>query len=85
MPRAIVSRKTIDTLIRAKVRTLETCSGIEALPVVHDASGSEGCNWKIPGWVGEADSVGMCLQKLSSYLAFLRTQFDIAAENNAGA
>ena len=82
MNRAIVSRKTLDALIRAKLAALEDCPRVEALPVTWaNGSGSKGCNWTIPGWVGDAQAVSRCLEKIDHYLEFLRAQFDIAAED----
>lgn len=83
--RAIVSRKTLDALIRAKLATLDGCVSVEALPVTWrngngrnaTATGNGHCNWEIPGWVGEADVVRSCAEKLDHYLDFLREQFDI--------
>jgi hypothetical protein len=81
MNRAIVSRKTLDALIRAKIATLEECVRVEPLPVTwsRDCNGS-GCNWAVPGWVGEAHVVTSCLEKIEHYLDFLRDQFDIPTE-----
>jgi hypothetical protein len=92
MKRAIVSRKTLDALIRAKLATLDGCTAVEALPVTwrngngHGAnSGGNGhCNWEIPGWVGEAEVVKTCSAKLDHYLDFLREQFDIPAPSTVG-
>lgn len=85
MPRAVVSRKTLDALIRAKLATLAECPNVEALPVTWKG-GPNGhkCNWMIPGWLGEAHSVNGCLAKLEHYLEFLQEQFDIPPEG-AGA
>jgi hypothetical protein len=85
MTRAIVSRKTLDALIRAKLATLNECPHVEALPVTWSATANgKCCNWVIPGWVGDARVVNECLEKLAHYLDFLREQFDIAPDS-AGA
>jgi hypothetical protein len=85
MKRAIVSPKTLDALIRAKLSTLSECPQVEALPVTwNEAHNGHNCNWMIPGWVGEAEVVPQCLEKLQHYLDFLRDQFDIPT-NGAGA
>jgi len=42
-----------------------------------------GCNWTIPGWVGDADLVKSCVERLGHYLAFLQEQFDIPAQDPA--
>jgi hypothetical protein len=82
MTRAIVSRRTLDALIRAKLATLDECPHVEALPVTwngKEANGS-GCNWVIPGWIGDANVVNGCLEELKHYLDFLREQFDVPSE-----
>ena len=83
MNRAIVSRKTLDALIRAKLATLEGCGAVEALPVTYATHNGHGCNWTIPGWVGDADEVRDCVEKLGHYLSFLQTQFDIPVRGTA--
>jgi hypothetical protein len=83
MQRAIVSRKTLDSLIRAKLATMPDCSAIEALPVTWQERHAAGCNWTIPGWVGESSLVAQCRQHLEHYLAFLQAQFDISAQDFA--
>lgn len=85
MTRAVVSRKTLDALIRAKLATLSDCRHVEALPVTWNGkhnghNGNCHCNWMIPGWVGEANAVNGCVEKLEHYLEFLQEQFDIPAE-----
>ena len=84
MPRAIVSPKTIDALIRAKLATLAESPQVEALPVTWTRGNGRCCNWTIPGWLGEALAVDSCTGKLEHYLDFLRSQFDIPAEDHAG-
>lgn len=85
MNRAIISRRTLDALIRAKLATLEECAKVEALPVTHSAGRSHGCNWVVPGWLGESAHVTSCLDKLDHYLGFLRSQFDIPVRGTAEA
>ena len=85
MTRAIVSPKTLDALIRAKLATLTDCPHVEALPVaLTESRDGRGCNWVIPGWLGDAGVVNGCLEKLQHYLDFLREQFDIAPERVGG-
>ena len=79
MPRAIIDSSILDSLIRAKLATLEGCTGAEPLPVAWRDSG-EGCNWHIPGWVGDAHAVRDCSGKMGQYLSFLQAQFDIPRE-----
>lgn len=81
MTRAVVSRKTLDALIRAKLATLSECPHVEALPVTWNGThNGHKCNWTIPGWVGDAKAVNGCLEKLEHYLEFLREQFDIPSQ-----
>ena len=80
MNRAIVSRKTLDALIRAKIATLDECFRVEPLPVTWSNGNGHACNWTVPGWVGDAQVVSSCLEKIAHYLDFLREQFDIALE-----
>ena len=85
MTRAIVSPKTLDALIRAKLATLTECPRVEALPVTwNENHNGHNCNWVIPGWVGDATVVSRCVEKLEHYLDFLRDQFDIPGDR-AGA
>ena len=84
MNKAIVSRKTLDALIRAKLATLDGCGAVEALPVTHaNGSGGEGCNWVVPGWLGDAARVRTCVENIDHYLGFLRSQFDIPVRGTA--
>lgn len=85
MKRAIVSRKTLDALIRAKVAALDGCHQIEALPVTwRNGHRDGGCNWTIPGWVGDASLVERCVEQLGHYLAFLQEQFNIPPREASG-
>lgn len=79
MERAIIDKTIIDSLIRAKVATLGECARVEPLPVAYRHTGN-GCNWFIPGWVGDANLVTRCADRISSYLSFLQAQFDIPRE-----
>ena len=80
MNRAIVTRNTLDALIRAKLATLAGCTAVEALPVTWNENADGGCNWIVPGWVGESELVARCQEKLRHYLAFLEEQFDIPSQ-----
>lgn len=77
MNKAIVSRKTLDALIRAKLATVDECHAVEALPVALNENAAARCNWVIPGWVGDSERVRTCVEKLEAYLEFLQSQFDI--------
>lgn len=76
MARATISRKILDTLIRAKMSAVSPCKGVTAMPVTHHPDG-EHCNWKIPGWTGDGDAVKKCREQIRDYVALLQSQFDI--------
>jgi hypothetical protein len=76
MARAVVTRKTLDTLLRAKIATLPACASVEALPVARRPGGA-GCNWSAPGFVGEADAVRKCVEEIEGYVAILQAQFNL--------
>ncbi len=80
MSRAIVSKPILDTLIRAKLANLNGCAAIEPLPVAWCATQINGCNWKIPGWAGEASAVRRCTAMVDDYIRFLQEQFNIPEE-----
>lgn len=80
MPKATISKRVLDTLIRAKLAKIGHCGNVEPLPVTWREPNSSGCNWEIPGWTGDAKTVAQCVDQLREYLRFLREQFDIAEE-----
>ena len=77
MPKATISRRVLDTLIRAKIAKLNGCAAIEPMPVAWKKRDAGGCNWVIPGWTGDARMVESCIEQIADYLRFLREQFDI--------
>ena len=77
MGRAIVSKTVLDSLIRAKLASIEPCAQVEPLPVAWNENPLNGCNWVVPGWAGEGPAVRLCLEKIAPYLGFLQAQFDI--------
>lgn len=77
MPKATISKRVLDTLIRAKIAKLNGCSAIEPMPVAWRKRDPGGCNWTIPGWTGDARLVASCVEQIADYLRFLRDQFDI--------
>ncbi len=81
MPKAIISKRVLDTLIRAKLSRLENCHQIEPLPVAWRNRDRNGCNWEIPGWTGESRGIDSCLDQLRDYLHFLSEQFDVPEES----
>jgi hypothetical protein len=80
MERAVIERTIIDALIRAKLATLSPGERVEAMPVAWQPPNVNGCNWFIPGWIGDARGIVRCSEHLAHYLAFLQSQFDIPEE-----
>jgi hypothetical protein len=83
MPRALVSKTVLDALIRNKIASTPGCEGVTALPVAYDAARTAGCNWKVPGWVGDSRRIAACRDALETYVRFLGLQFDVPAEGEA--
>ena len=81
MPKATISKRVLDTLIRAKLRKVEECLGVEPLPVTWRRRDRQGCNWEIPGWTGDLHHVEDCIGHLRDYLKFLSEQFDVPEES----
>ena len=77
MPRALVASTVLDAMIRNKLVNTPGCEGVEAMPVVLDPSRAGGCNWKVPGWLGDPLRLAICRDQLEGYVRFLGTQFDI--------
>jgi len=80
MPKATISKRVLDTLIRAKLARLDNCANTEPLPVAWRRRDSGGCNWEIPGWTGDSYNVDNCRRQLRDYLRFLSEQFDVPEE-----
>jgi hypothetical protein len=85
MPKATISRRVLDTLIRAKIAKLNGCGAIEPMPVAWRKRDAGGCNWTIPGWTGDAHMVQSCVEQIGDYLRFLREQFDIPEDEETAA
>jgi hypothetical protein len=73
----------LDTLIRAKLAKMGDCRKVDPLPVAWRRRENGGCNWEIPGWIGDGGEVQSCLEHLRDYLRFLGEQFDIPEEESA--
>lgn len=80
MLRAIVSKRVIDRLIRARVVESVPCNDVEPLPVVWRGRVGFACNWEIPGWQGPTRRVDHCRRAVDGYLRYLESQFDIPDE-----
>ncbi len=83
MSKATVNKKILDTLIRAKVATLTSCTGVRPLPVTWHAPDAAGINWVVSGWAGETDAVQRCIEQIQSYLHLLRAHFQIPNETSS--
>lgn len=81
MAKATISKRVLDTLIRAKLARLDNCTNIEPLPVAWRRRNGDGCNWVIPGWTGDSRRVDGCVDQLRDYLRFLSEQFDVPEES----
>jgi len=80
MARAVITKQTLDQLIRAKIGDEGKCGGVHPMPVMWRMRTPDGCNWIIPGWTGDSDSVSRCTERIAEYLRVLRAQFDIPEE-----
>ena len=80
MSRAIIQKPILDTLIRAKLANVEGCGVVEPLPVAWTPDPANGCNWAVPGWVGDREAVRRCVDQLAHFLAVLQSQFNIPDE-----
>ena len=84
MARATIPKPVLETLIRAKLADMQRCAQIKPLPVSWVPNRSNGCNWTIPGWTGDARVVSDCVERLGPYLELLRSQFKIPEESPLG-
>lgn len=83
MARATVDKKVLDTLIRAKVATLEKCKDVRPLPVQWQSPDESGLNWKVSGWSGATEAVRDCVDQMRPYIELLRNHFQIPGEARA--
>jgi len=82
MVRATVNKKVLDTLIRAKLATMEKCRGVRPLPVRWQEPDANGTNWVLTGWAGGSDEVRHCEEHMQDYLALLRSNFLVTREGS---
>lgn len=80
MPRVIISKRTLDLLIRAKLADIPECAGASPRPVEWRSRNGHGCNWMLPGWSGDAQVARRCAERIGRYLELLRSEFDIPEE-----
>lgn len=83
MARATVDKKVLDTLIRAKLATLNKCGRVRPLPVRWQAPDESGLNWTVSGWTGENGDVKECADEMGPYLALLHANFRIPPPSRA--
>ena len=76
--RTVIAGPLLDRLIREKMARTRECDGLAAMPVVRVPDGATGCNWRVPGYVGDLAGIPRCEAALRHYLDFLATQFDLA-------
>lgn len=79
--KAIVAKRVIDLLIRAKMKRVIPCHDVKPLPVAWQARDPQGINWTVPGWVGDSSSVNDCVSRIGDYLDLLRSEFDVPDES----
>ncbi|HWH39778.1 MAG TPA: hypothetical protein VNU21_08060 [Usitatibacter sp.] len=75
--RAVIARPVLDRLIKEKIGRTVQCEGVEPLPVTCVQNGARGCNWKVPGYLGDHERVARCEAAIAEYLDFLAAQFDV--------
>lgn len=80
MARVTIPKPVLDTLIRAKLAEMQSCSEIRPLPVSWVPRRGNGCNWTIPGFTGDPGRVRDCTERIGPYLELLRSQFNIPEE-----
>jgi hypothetical protein len=80
--KTVISKRDLDALIRMHLVNLpEDCASIVPMPVVWRARTRAGCNWVVPGWTGDSDTVQRCLDRLRLQLRQLRSAYDIPDEH----
>jgi hypothetical protein len=79
--RAIVNKRTLDHLIEERLAGVVECTDVKPLPVSWRKRVGNGCNWTLPGWIGESHAVTQCKQRMERYLHLLRDEFDVPEES----
>lgn len=80
MARTLITKSELDSLIRMHLENLVGCGEISAMPVVWRRPKNGECNWAVPGWTGESESVHECLELINAKLRVLRGTYDIPDE-----
>lgn len=80
MARALITKSELDALIRMHLEDLDGCGTVVPMPVTWRRPARDECNWAVPGWIGDSDSVGACLERINAKLRVLRSSYDIPDE-----
>ena len=75
-----IAGPVLDRLIKEKMSRTPACAGLTAMPVVRSAEASRGCNWRVPGYLGDLARVPKCEAAIREYVEFLAGQFDLEDE-----
>lgn len=60
---------------------LDECRRAQPLPVQRcSRNGDGGCNWTLPGFVGDETVIRRCRLGMQRYLDLLRSEFDVAED-----
>jgi len=81
MARATVNKRTLDHLIEERLANVVQCTGVKPLPVSWRQRVGHGCNWALPGLIGESQAVKRCKEQMERYLDLLRDEFDVPEES----
>ena len=80
MARTLITKSELDSIIRMHLEDLVGCGDITAMPVVWRRAQRNECNWSVPGWTGDSESVHECLALINAKLRVLRSTYDIPDE-----
>ena len=80
MARTLITKSELDSIIRMHLEGLVGCGHITAMPVVWRKPQRGECNWSVPGWTGDSESVNECLELINAKLRVLRGTYDIPDE-----
>ncbi len=82
MAKTVISKRDLDALIRMHlVNISDDCAKVAPMPVIWRARQRSGCNWAVPGWTGESETVRRCVDRLRPQLRQLRGAYDIPDEH----
>jgi hypothetical protein len=75
-----ITGPVLDRLIKEKIARMPECDGVSAMPVSRSEDASRGCNWVVPGYVGDGARVSRCELAIRDYIEFLASQFELQDE-----